>query len=327
MHQLRFSRRRIVHAGAWAPLAALAPAMAQAPWPSKPIRLVVGFAPGGGTDVGARAMAQFMSESLGQPVVVDNKTGAGGNISSALVAQAAPDGYTFLVAPSTLISANPYLYKLSFNPAKDLSAGVALGRFPLYLVARTDFPANSLKELVAMARTNPGKLFYASSGAGTLPHLIMELFLRQLGIQVGHAPYRGSAPVVQAVLAGEAAFGIDPGVSFPHVRAGKMKMLGVLSAKRTSVFPDVPTFIESGYPGMEYDGWMGMWAPAGTPANVLQKVSSAVAHAAGLPAVRERYAALGADAQYLDADAFGKILKHESDTFSVLIRELNLTIT
>lgn len=327
MHACHHSRRLIVKAMGLAPLASIIPATAQAAWPNKPLRLVVGFAPGGGTDVGARALSQPLSRSLGQPVIVDNRPGAGGNLSSAAVAHAAADGHTFLAAPTTLISANPYLYKMNFNPAKELIAGPALGRFQLYLVTRAGLGVKSLEELLAMARANPGKLSYASSGPGTLPHLIMELFLKQAGIKVVHVPYRGSALVVQAVLGGEADFGIDPGMSFPHARAGKLKMLSLLSAKRSVQFPEVPTFIEAGFPSMEYDGWLGMWAPAGTPPDVLQKISHAIESAVSLPAVREKFTMLGAEALYLDPAAFGKIVQRESNTFSALIQELKLTIS
>ncbi|MDB5874506.1 MAG: tripartite tricarboxylate transporter receptor family protein [Ramlibacter sp.] len=319
------SRRRFVGAAAALGGAAIAPQLrAQAAWPNKPIRFVLGYPPGGGSDVMARVVSQPLGEALGQSIIVDNKPGASGNIATAEVARAAPDGYTFLVGPTTQLTANPFLYKLGFNPAADLTAVAALGRFQLHLVTRPGFPAKNVKELIEYARANPGKLTYASAGAGTPPHLVAEIFLRQAGIKAVQVPYRGSGPALQAILAGETDFTIDPGIAFPHVKAGKIQMLGVASAKRPTNFPDVPTLIEAGVPGMEFDTWIGVWAPTGTPANVKAALANALAKVLAVPAVNEKFGALSGEAIYLDAAGYQNVIDRETKVFSGLIKELNI---
>lgn len=299
---------------------------AQTAWPAKPVRFVLGYPPGGGSDVMARAVSQPIGETLGQSVIVDNKPGASGNIGTAEVARAAPDGYAFLVGPSTQVSANPFLFKLNFNPASDLVPVAAIGRFQLHLVTRGDFPAKNLRQLIDYARANPGKLTYASAGPGTPPHLVAEAFLRAAGITAVQVPYRGSGPALQAVLAGETDFTIDPGIAFPHVKAGKLQMLGVASAKRPPLFPDVPTLIESGVPGMEFDTWIGVWAPAGTPADVKTRLSAAIAKALTLSAVKERFSSLSGEATFLDAAGLQQAIDRETTVFGGLIKDLNLKL-
>ncbi len=319
-------RRFIGAAGAFAGATFLPGANAQSAWPNKPIRFVLGYPPGGGTDVMARLVGGPASAILGQTIVVDNKPGASGNIATAEVARAAPDGYTFLAGPSTNMSANPFLFTLNFNPANDLVPVAALGRLQLYLATRVDHPAKTIRQLIEYGRANPGKLTYASSGPGTPPHLVSEYFLRKAGITAVQVPYRGAAPALQAVLAGECDFVIDPGIAIPHVRAGKLALLGVASTKRPSGFPEVPTLIESGIAGADFDAWIGVWAPAATPADARNKMSAALSQALAQPAVKEKFAALNAEALYQDAGGMQKIVERESGIFSGLVKELNLKL-
>jgi tripartite-type tricarboxylate transporter receptor subunit TctC len=301
------------------------PSLAQNAWPAKPVRFVLGYPPGGGSDVMARLVAQPMMELLGQPVIVDNRPGASGNIATSEVARAAPDGYTMLVGPSTQVSANPFLYKLNFRPS-ELMPVAALGRYQLYLVTRNGLAVKNVRELVEYARANPGKLTYASAGAGTPPHLVAEAFLQQAGIKAVQVAYRGSGPALQALLSGETDFAFDPGIALPHVRNGKLHLLGVASNKRPAAFPEVPTLIESGLPGMEFDTWIGIWAPAGTPAEARARVADAASKALALPTVKEKFAGLTAEATFLDAAGFRAVIDRETAVFGPLIKDLNLKL-
>lgn len=297
-----------------------AAAFAQA-WPSKPVRMVVGFAPGGGTDVMARALAQALTESLGQPVVVDNKPGASGNIGAGEVVRATPDGYTVLLAPTSFQTVNPMLFKAPFDAAKDLTPLAAVGRSPMYIVARPTIEAKDAKELVALARKQPGKLSYASSGPGTPPHLAAELFKQQAGIFAVHVPYRGSAPALQDVMASQADYVFDPGIAFPHIRAGKVKLLAVTSAKRSTFFPEAPTLAEQGIKGAELDIWWGVWLPNNTPADVKARLEREIARALSLASVKERYNALGLEPAYVETAGFRTLLADETKLLTKLITE------
>ena len=295
-------------------------AFAQA-WPSRPVRLVVGFAPGGGTDVMARALAQALTESLGQPVVVDNKPGASGNLGAGEVVRATADGYTILLAPTSFQTVNPSLFKAPFDPAKDLTPLAAVGRSPMYIVARPTIEAKDAKDLVALAKKQPGKLSYASSGAGTPPHLAAELFKQQAGIFAVHVPYRGSAPALQDVMASQADYVFDPGIAFPHIRAGKVKLLAVTSAKRSTFFPEAPTLAEQGIKGAELDIWWGVWVPNNLPAEVKARLDREIPKALAQASLKERYNLLGLEPAYLDAAAFRKLLADETKLLTKLIHE------
>lgn len=221
---------------------------ADATWPSKPLRIVVGFAPGGTTDVMARLIGKALSDQLGQPVVIDNKPGASGNIAVAEVARAAADGHTFLVAPTTVESANPSLFKFPILPARDLQPVTGLGKTQMYLVTRPGLTATDVPTLVKMGSTPGKELSFASAGTGTAPHLACELFKQATKVNFVHAPYRGAAPALQDVMANQADFVCDPGIAFQHIRSGKVKLLGIVSSKRSPFFPDVATVAEQGYP-------------------------------------------------------------------------------
>lgn len=231
-------------------------------WPSKPIRLVVGFAPGGGTDVMARALGQLLAESLGQPVIVDNKPGASGNMSVAEVSRAAADGHTILVAPTSVETANPYLFKSNVLPSCDLTPVMGIGRMQMYIVAKPTIEAETVKDLAALVKAQPGNFNYASSGTGTAPHLAGELFKQSTGTQITHVPYRGSAPALNDVMASQADFVFDPGIAFPHIRAGKVKLLGVASDRKSPFFPEARTSADLGIKNASPDIWFGVWAPA-----------------------------------------------------------------
>jgi tripartite-type tricarboxylate transporter receptor subunit TctC len=297
-----------------------ASALAQA-WPNRPIRMVVGFAPGGGTDVMARALAQALTESLGQPVIVDNKPGASGNIGAGEVVRAAPDGYTILLAPTSFQTVNPSLFKAPFDPAKDLTPLVAVGRSPMYIVARPTLEAKDAKELVALAKKQPGKFSYASSGSGTPPHLAGELFKQQTGITAVHVPYRGSGPALQDVMASQADYVFDPGIAFPHIRAGKVKLLAVTSAKRSTFFPDAPTLAEQGIQGADLDIWWGVWVPNNTPAEVKTRLDRDIAKALAQGSVKDRYNLLGLEPAYLEPAPFRTLLADETKLLTKLINE------
>ncbi len=296
-------------------------------WPAKPIRIVVGFAPGGTTDVMARLMAQQLSESLGQSVVIDNKPGASGNIAAAEVARAAPDGYTLFISPTSVETANPSLFKSSpVLPSRDLTPVAGIGKTQMYLVAKPQTTAKDVRELVAQAKAQPGKLSYASAGAGTPPHLACELFKQATSTDIVHVPYRGAAPALQDVLSGQADFVCDPGIAFPHIRSGKAKLLAIVSEKRSPFFPDVPTVVEQGFKGNYMDIWFGMWAPNGTPSEVVSRLSRELAKALGQPAVKSRYADLGAENVALDTSEFRNLLAAEGRLLSGLIRDQKITV-
>lgn len=325
--QLSPMRRRLIQSAALSicALGAIGTAQAQA-WPTKPIKIVVGFAPGGTTDVMARVMAQSLSETLGQPVVVDNKPGASGNVAAAEVIRATADGHTFLIAPTSFETANPFLFKQTIAPAKDLTPIAGVGRSQMYLVVKPQSPFKDAKEFVAYARANPGKLSYSSAGPGTPPHLAGELFKKVTGVFATHIPYRGAAPALQDVMANQADYVFDPGIAFPHVRAGKVRMLAVAGAKRSSFFPDVPTLAELGFKGAELDIWFGMWAPNGTPADITARMAREIAKVLALPGTKSRYESLGAEPVGLDNAEFRTLLTEETKLLSGLIREAKINI-
>ncbi len=301
-------------------------AQAQSAWPTKPVRLVVGFAPGGTTDGMARLIAQSLTEALGQTVIVDNKPGASGNIGAGDVVKATPDGHTLLLAPTSVETANPSLFKATFNPAKDLMPVAAVGRTAMYLVARPTLEVNNAKELVAMAKASPGKLSYASAGTATPPHLAAELFKQQAGIFATHIPYRGAAPALQDVMAGQADYVFDPGIALPHIRTGKVKLLGVASAKRSPFFPESPTLVEQGIKGAELDIWFGFWAPVGTPPDVLARLNREIAKALASPSIKQGFANFAAEPTPLDAAAFRKLLDEEGKVLAALIKDRKITV-
>ncbi|MES2714176.1 MAG: tripartite tricarboxylate transporter substrate binding protein [Pseudomonadota bacterium] len=303
------------------------PAAAQAPaWPSKTVRIVVGFAPGGTTDVMARSLAQATTEALGQTVLVDNKPGASGNIAAGEVAKATPDGYTFLVAPTSVETANPSLFKSPLVPSRDLTPVMAIGRTQMYLIARPGLEVKDGKQLVAMAKAQPGKLSFASAGTGTPPHLAGELFKQSNGVFITHVPYRGAAPALQDVMASQADIAFDPGIAFPHIKAGRVKLLAVASDKKSPFFPDVPTYADLGIQNASLDIWFGVWAPNNTPPEILARLTRELNKALAVPALKQRFADLGAEPAPLEAAAFRKLLGDEAKTLSALIKDRKIVV-
>lgn len=298
-------------------------AQAQA-WPNKPIRIVVGFAPGGTTDVMARLVAQGLSESLEQTVVVDNKPGASGNIAASEVARANPDGYTLLIAPTSVETVNPHLFKSNLLPSRDLTPVAGVGKSQMYLVTKPQSNAKDVRELVAQAKSS--KLFYASAGAGTPPHLACELFKQATGTEILHVPYRGAAPALQDVLSGQTDMVCDPGIAFPHIRSGKVKLLAIVSEKRSPFFPDVPTVGEQGFKGANLDIWFGMWAPNHTSPEIIARLNREIAKALASVTLKARYADLGGENVALDTAEFKNLLANEGKVLSALIRDQKITL-
>ena len=270
-------------------------ALAQA-YPSKPVRFVVPYPPGGPTDILGRAVAQALTESLGQPVVVENKPGASGMIGAEQVAKAAPDGYTLLVNASIHVI-NPSLFsKTTFDAMHDFAPVTQIASVPLILVVGQPVQANSVKDLIALAKANPGKLTFASSSVGAAPHLAGELLKRMAGIDIVHVPYKGSGPATTDLIGGHVTMMIDSmPSSIAHVKAGKLKVLGVSTAKRTPTLPDTPTIAET-VPGFDIATWYGVWAPAKTPKEIVSRVSGEIAKSLKRADMKERLAGLGAAA-------------------------------
>lgn len=302
------------------------PGVAQHAWPNRPIRLVVGFAAGGTTDVLARVVAAPLQRALGQPVVVDNKPGASGNLAVSEVSKAAPDGYTLMVAPISVQTANPYLFKPALNPEKDLRPVTSIGYAQLYLVAKKDLPVKTVGDLVKLAGGSPGKLTYGSGGPGTQMHLVGELFKQQADIDVVHVPYRGAAPALQDILAGQIDYYFDPATGFQHIREGRARLLAVTGNKRSPFFPEVPTLAEAGIRGVELGNWFGLFAPAATPINIVTRLENEVAKVLAIPEVRQRFADLGVEAIAQNSETFRTTIVQESRILSNLIRERKIGV-
>lgn len=270
-------------------IAGSAPAHAQATFPDRPIRFVVGYPAGQSVDLMARTYAAAIARELGQNVIVDNKPGANGIIGAQDVKGAKPDGYTMLVGTSGQLTINPSLYrKLPYDTARDFVPVAILGRAPVVLVAHPSFPASSLQELVALARAKPGDLNYASGGSGITAHLAMELFQEAAGIKLNHIPYKGSPAALNDVMGGQVPMMMDSIVAaLPHIRSGKLKALGVTSAQRHPALADVPTLREQGLKDFEVNAWSAIVTPAGTPTEVVAKVSAAAVKAGQDPAVQK----------------------------------------
>ena len=283
--------KRIVLLLLAATLPALAPAQS---FPSKPVRLVVPYPSGGGVDITARVVGQRLSETLGQPFIVENRAGASGTIGADHVAKSSPDGYTLLVSGRGPISAAPLTYpNLPYAPARDFTPVSNLVTFPYILVAHPSVPARNPRELIALARTRPGKLNMASGGAGSGQHIAGEWFNHLAGTRMNHVPYKGTAPAITDVMGGHADLGfLDPAV-VPQVRSGRLRALGVTSTVRYQPLPDVPSISESGLPGYVSDNWYGMQAPAATPRAAITRLNAEIARALAEPAMREKLLAQG----------------------------------
>ena len=293
-------------------------------YPTKPIELVVPFVAGGTTDNIARLMAQRFNERWSQTVVVSNRPGAGSSIGTAAVARAAPDGHTLLVT-TFAFAANPALSKVPFDPIKDFAPITELASLPMMLVVHPSVPAKTLGEFVALAKANPKGLDYASSGPGTSTHLAAEMFNTMAGTRLVHVPFKGNAEVYNALLGGhiKVHFSLVPS-GIAHVRAGKLRVLAVTTGKRLPYLPDVPTVAESGYPSYEITSWQGVFAPAGTPRDVIAKINGELPELLKTPAMRKRMATEGADPVGSTPDEFAKRVASEINKWAKVARESGL---
>ena len=293
-------------------------------WPSKPVRIVVPFPAGGSGDVSVRLVADRLAPLLGQPVVVDNRTGAAGNIGNESVARSAPDGYT-LVMLSDAVVLGPHVYsKLSYDPIKDFAPVIQLAKQPVLLAAHPSTGASTLADITTLTKDRGG-LGYATSGAGTQQHLVGELYAKRAGAKLTHVPYRGGGQAINDLIGGQillAVLGSAP--LLPHYRSGSIRLMAQSSATRSATLPDVPTFEQAGVSGIAIDQWLGIAAPAGTPAPIVARLNEEIAKALADPTLRERYAALALEPVGGSAEQFTLRMKDDHERYGALARELNM---
>jgi tripartite-type tricarboxylate transporter receptor subunit TctC len=305
-----------------------AAASAQADYPSKPLRLIVPFPPGGSTDIVGRIVAQRLGEKLGQQIVVDNRGGAGGTIGTEAAAKAAPDGYTLAVGTTSTHAVAPGAYsKLGYDPVKNFAPVSLVAVTPYLLVVNAQVPAKSLKEFVSLAKSQPGKLNYASAGAGSTTHLAMEMLKDAASINLVHIPYKGNGPAEVAVLAGEvqAIFGSMPAL-LQQVKAEKLRPLAVGTSRRSPAVPDVPTVAELGYPGFEAALWLGIVAPAGTPSAAVDRLSRELGGIVATPAFREAMDKNGAEPVSNTPAQFATLIREEADRYGKVVKTLGIKL-
>jgi tripartite-type tricarboxylate transporter receptor subunit TctC len=296
-------------------------------WPSKQITLVVPQAAGGANDTIARAYGQRLGTLLGQPVVIENRPGAGGNLGTALVARASKDGYTFLLTAQSAQTINPALYKKpGFDPVKDFEPVMVVATAPYVLVTNTNFAPKTLKELIALAKPQPGKLNYASAGNGTLNHLLGEMLNKSAGIDLVHIPYKGASAAATDVVSGQVplTFGSFPGV-MPFVKSGQLKVIGVATEKRTSLAPELPTLAES-LPGFFANSWYGLFAPAGTPKDIIQKMVVASNKVLAAPELVERLAGQGSEVAVSTSEQLGRLVNDDLIRWAKIVKDSGATI-
>jgi tripartite-type tricarboxylate transporter receptor subunit TctC len=307
-------------------------AYAQAPtatseYPVKTVRTVVSYAPGGATDIMARVVAQKLTEALGRSFVVDNQSGAGGVIGDALVARAAPDGYTLLATSSTFAINPAVVAKLPFDAVKSFAPIGLVAQAPFVLTVHPALPAKSVKELIALAKTRPGTLDYASAGQGTAVHLATALFSSMAGVSMTHVPYKGTGPALIDLLAGQVQLTFANILSVkPYVQSGRLRALGVSSAKRSLALPELPTVAEAGVPGYEVVSWYGWLAPAATPPTIVQRLNSEIRKIVQAPDVKERFAANGAEPLGGAPDELGERISREIARWRQVVREARVRV-
>jgi tripartite-type tricarboxylate transporter receptor subunit TctC len=310
-------------------VAAFIPLSAHAQWaPKQPVRIVVPFAAGGPTDITARLLSRKLTDMIGQPVVVDNRGGANGMIGAELVAKSKPDGLTLLMPTSSTMAINPAVYpKMPYDPVKDFAAITPVIATPVILFVTPSLPAKSVKELVAIAKARPGELVFASSGAGSNTHLALELFSDQARIKVTHVPYKGAGPAVTDVIGGQAqAMFADLPVLTPYLRSGRLRALAVAGTARTTLFPDIPAMKELGYPGVDARNWYALFAPAGTPPEIVNRYNQWVREAVAAPELRDRLIELGADIFTLSPEEFTKFLPVEIARWKSVVAKANIRL-
>ncbi|TFY99832.1 Bug family tripartite tricarboxylate transporter substrate binding protein [Ramlibacter rhizophilus] len=321
----RFLLQHAVAGAAMAAAVFASPAAWSQQWPERPITIVVPWAAGGSTDILARTVSEQMTRSLGQPVVVENKAGASGNIGSLAVVRAKPDGYTILFGSMSTHAMNPALMpSMPFHGVNDFAPIGLLAFVTNTMVVHPSVPASNVKEFIAYAKQNPDKIAYASAGAGSTNHLSAVLFERAAGIKMLHVPYKGGAPAVADTVGGQTQLLFTAGTqSLPHVKAGKLKLLGVTEAKRSELMPDVPTVAEA-LPGYELAVWYGAFAPVGTPPEIVARLNAEINKALTQPAVKAKMSAMGVDVAPSTPQQFGALLKADEQKYGKLIRELGI---
>jgi tripartite-type tricarboxylate transporter receptor subunit TctC len=322
---MKLPRRKFLHLAAGA---VALPAVSRFAWaqgyPTRPVRIIVGFPPGGPTDIAARPLGQWLSERFGQQFVIENRPGAGSNIGTEAVVRAPPDGYTLLLAYSSN-AINATLYdKLNFNFIRDIAPVASISRETTVMVVNPSFPAKTVPEFVAYAKANPGKVNFASGGNGTPPHVVGELFKMMTGVNLVHVPYRGGAPAVTDLLGGQVqVMFASPSISIEHVRAGKLRALAVTTATRSEALPDVPT-VGDFLPGFEASVWLGVGAPKNTPAEIIDKLNKEVNAGLADPKMRARLADLGSTVLAGSPSDFGRLIADETEKWGKVIRAANI---
>jgi tripartite-type tricarboxylate transporter receptor subunit TctC len=313
--------KRFLIAAAAALLAIGAAAQTAAGYPNHLIKIVVPFTAGSATDIMARIVGEKISSSLGQPVVIENKPGAGGTLGAAQVAKSDPDGYTLLVV-STGHVVNPVLYgNLSYDTVGDFAGVIPLASLPSVLVVGANSPIHSVRELIAAAKAKPGQLNYASAGRGSATHVNAEKFRTATGIEVTHVPFKGTPETIVETISGRVDFMFTPILaSIPNIRDNRLRALAVSTAKRSSILPDVPTVAEAGVPGFVFDFWIGLLAPAKTPRDIVNKLNQEVAKAMAMPDVKERMAKLGAESMIMSPGQFDAYIKEEYTTLGAVMK-------
>jgi len=300
---------------------------AQAQYPGKPVRIIVPSSPGNSSDIMARLIADKLSQTWGQPVLVENRPGADGRIGAEVVAKSAPDGHTLFIPNAGVITINPALFaKMSYDPIKDFAPITQVATIVIVLAAHPLLAANSVGELVALAKARPGALHYASAGNNAgIPYLSGALLRDQAGIDVVHVPYKANAQAQQDLLGGQIQFMYDTlAATLPHARSGRLKVLAVVGSRRSRVLPQVPTLTEAGYPGTEGDAWAGLFAPGGTPRTVVEKIHADVVAVLAQDEVRERLTALGLDVVGNKPDEFAAVIKADTAKWAAVIRQNNI---
>ncbi len=304
-----------------------APANAQS-YPNRPIKVVVPFPPGGPTDGLARIISDRLGAVLGEPIVVENKGGAGGGIGGKFVAEAEPDGYTILMSPGGALTTGPVINpKIGYDPAKVFAGVAQLIETPIIIEVNPDLPVHSMAELLAYAKANPGKLKWGSQGFGTAPHLLIELFKLETGTNVIHVPYRGSGPLLNAILGGEVQIIADPSTtSLPHIEAGKLRPIAIAGDTRAARLPNVPTVVEAGFPYLMSPFWLAVTAPAATPREIITKLNGAFRQALAVPETRARLAKLDAEVKIGTPEDVDKMLADERAKWSKVVKSANLKV-
>lgn len=305
-----------------------AAANAQPAYPNKPIRLIVGFPAGGGTDVLARALGQQLSDMLGQPLTIDNRTGAGGIIATELGAKAPPDGYTLLVGSAAAFAINPNLLaRLPYDPVKDFAPVGLFATLSYAVVVHPSLPVKSVRELIALARARPGELNYGSAGNGSSTHLAIEQFLTQAGIRMTHVPYKGNVPAMTALMSGEVAMVFDPVLTAAaQVKSGRIRALAVSTFKRSTLLPQVPSVAEAGVPGYESGNWFGIFAPAGTPRAVVERLNAAINKAMTSADVKERLLGQGAEPLSGSPEDLARHVQREIAKYAKIVKDAGVKV-